>query len=95
MGTALFAICPLDLSLAMENRMYSLLTFEAIACWGLLFSFRRGRGLAREIAFGLGLVGLAYTHPLGGLMIAALGLGYLIDIRGTTLPPARWLEQFP
>jgi hypothetical protein len=90
-ATALLAVCPLDLALAMESRMYTLLAFGTVACWGLLFSFRRGRGLAREFAFGLGLVGRAYTHPLGGLMILALGLGYLIDVRGSSLPPARWL----
>ena len=90
-ATALLAVCPLDLLYAMENRMYSLLAFWTIAVWGLLFSFRRGRGLARELAFGLSLVGLAYTHPLGGLMILALALGYLIDVHRSALPPSRWL----
>ena len=90
-ATALLAVCPLDLLYAMENRMYSLLAFWTIAVWGLLFSFRRGRGLARELAFGLSLVGLAYTHPLGGLMILALALGYLIDVTGRRCrPPAGW-----
>ncbi|MDG3007430.1 glycosyltransferase family 39 protein [Paludisphaera mucosa] len=90
-ATALLAVCPLDLAYAMETRMYSLLAFWTTASWALLFSFRRGRSRGRELAFGLCLVGLAYTHPLGGLMIVALAAAYGIDARRSMLRPSRWL----
>jgi|SRR5271157_961285 len=90
-ATALMAVSPIDLELSMENRMYCMLLFWTVAAWALLFSFRRSRGVFQELGFGLCLIGLAYTHPLGGFMILALGLGYLLDTRHSRLSWRRWL----
>jgi hypothetical protein len=56
----------------------------------LLFSFRRGRDGLREVAFTLCLIALTYTHSLGGLMVIALALGYLLDRRHSALTWDHW-----
>ena len=74
----LAALNPLDVHHSREIRMYECLVLLTCGCWALLFSFRRGAGLGKQAAYALAMTGLCYAHPLGGLMVIALALGYLI-----------------
>jgi uncharacterized membrane protein len=87
----LCAISPMQIRYAQEVRMYALLVLETCLAWDLLFSFRESGGWPKQAAFLACLVALGYTHPLGLFMIAALGLGYLIDRGGSALSLQRWL----
>ncbi len=90
-GAALAAISPLGVQYSQDVRMYALLTTITCLCWGLLFSFRRSASAWRQAAFALSLTALVYCHPLGGLMVVALALGYLIDRPSSQLRPGSWL----
>ena len=76
-GAWLFAVSPIEVEYSQEVRMYAWLVLLTCGCWGLLFSFRLSAQRWKQVAFAFGLVALLYTHPLGGLMIVALALGYL------------------
>jgi hypothetical protein len=71
--------------------MYALLTTITCLCWGLLFSFRRSASAWRQAEYALSLTAIVYCHPLGGLMVVALALGYLIDRPSSRLCPGSWL----
>ncbi len=75
------ALNPLDVYHAREIRVYALLVLLTCSSWSLLISFRKSSGLVRQAAYTACLVAMMYTHPLGGLMVAALGVGYLV-LRG-------------
>jgi mannosyltransferase len=74
----LLAFSPIAVHYSREIRMYSLLVFLTCVCWDLLLSFRKSASRWRQIAYGATLTALVYTHPLGGLMVIALAVGYLI-----------------
>src|SRR3954468_1704623 len=61
-----------------EARMYAWLVMVTCLCWGLLFSLRDSRSWLRMAAYSLGLTSLLYSHPLGLLMAATLGLASLL-----------------
>jgi mannosyltransferase len=87
----LFAISPMQVRYAQEVRMYALLVLETCLAWDLLLSFRDSAPPARQAAFLGCLIALGYTHPLGLLMVAALGLAYLADLGRSRLSWRRWL----
>jgi mannosyltransferase len=90
-GAALAALSPLGVQYSQEVRMYALLTTITCLCWGLLFSFRRSATAWQQAAFAASLTALVYCHPLGGLMVVALAMAYLIDRPSSRLGPGSWL----
>ena len=74
----LMTLSPIAVHYSREIRMYSLLVFLTCLCWDLLLSFRQSARRWKQIAYGVILTALVYTHPLGGLMVIALAVGYLI-----------------
>ena len=90
-GAWLLAISPIEVQYAQEVRMYSWLVLLTCLCWGLLLSFRRSAPPWKQAAYATGLAALAYSHPLGGLMIVALALGYLATAGGSRLTRRSWL----
>ncbi len=87
----LAAISPLDVFHSREVRMYSWLVMMTCASWSLLLSFRKSAPWWKCGAFGLSLVALVYSHPLGTLMVTALAGGYLLNLRDTKLRWPAWL----
>src|SRR5437667_47086 len=57
--------------------------------WLVLLSFRPAARPTQGLAYGLLLISLAYSHPLGLFMIAAHGLAYLL-VRPALRLPLRW-----
>ncbi|WP_165235318.1 glycosyltransferase family 39 protein [Aquisphaera insulae] len=94
----LAAISPPLVAYSREARMYAWLVLVTCCCWWLLFEQAEGawlvparrRRLARA-GYAMGLTGLLYSHPLGMLMAAALGLGSLIFARPLFGSWRRWL----
>ncbi len=86
----LLALSPLAVHHSREVRMYSLLVFLTCLCWDFLLSFRHSAGLGKQCGFGLALTALVYAHPLGGLMVIALALGYLILRSESCLTVRAW-----
>ena len=90
-GAWLFAICPIEVEYAQEVRMYAWLVLLTCLCWGLLLSLRDSAPRWKRAAYAFGLVALLYTHPLGGLMIVALALGYLTQAGESRLSFRDWV----
>jgi hypothetical protein len=78
LACGLAALNPLDVHHSREIRMYECLVLATCCCWALLFSFRQDAAWWKRVGYVLSLTVLSYTHPLGGLMVISLGLGYLI-----------------
>ena len=76
----LAAWSPLLVYYSREARMYAWLVMVTCLCWGLLFSLRDSRSWRRMAAYSLGLTALLYSHPLGLLMAATLGLASLLFV---------------
>ncbi len=89
-GTWLLAISPLAVAYSQEVRMYAWLAVLTCGCWGILLSTRRSAGPGKQVAYTLGLIALVYSHPLGGLMIVALALGYGVLSRESRLTGRSW-----
>jgi mannosyltransferase len=70
----LCALSPLLVYYSREARMYTWLTLVTCLAWGLLFSYARSPRPWRLVLYGFSLVALMYSHPLGLLMVSALGL---------------------
>ena len=70
----LSACSPLLVYYSREVRMYAWLVLVTCLGWGLLFSHRRLPKLWKSALYGLSLVAIAYSHPLGILMVGTLGL---------------------
>ncbi|MGO9600132.1 MAG: glycosyltransferase family 39 protein [Isosphaeraceae bacterium] len=87
----LAALNPLDVYHSREVRVYPWLVLLACAGWYILESFRRSAPVAKQVAFALVLIALLYSHPLGGFMVAALGVGYLILRLETRLRWRNWI----
>jgi mannosyltransferase len=85
------ATSPLLVQYSRETRMYSLLVLKTCIAWGLLLSFRHRANASRQVAFALVLIALAYTHPLGLLMILTLGWAYWQRRRDYQLKTKQWL----
>jgi hypothetical protein len=88
----LAALNPLDVHHSRELRMYECLVLLTCACWALLFSFRQGAGRGKQAAYALSMAGLCYAHPLGGLMVIALAMGYLILREDLQLTLVSWIS---
>ncbi len=87
----LTAVCPPLVYYSQEARMYAWLVLLTALSWLVLLSFRQAAGTGRCVVYGLLLVSLAYSHPLGLFMIAAHGLAYLLVRPALRLTTLRWL----
>ncbi|GIW87939.1 MAG: hypothetical protein KatS3mg108_2263 [Isosphaeraceae bacterium] len=75
---------------ARELRMYALLVLVSALGW--LVAALRGQWTRwRTLLYVFLVVALGYTHPLGGLMIAALAVFVALDRRNNGLNVPRWL----
>ncbi len=85
------ALSPLLVQYDRETRMYSLLTMLTCLAWWNLLGFRDSASWVRCSLQSVLLALIAYAHPLGLLMIAGLGAGWLADWRRTQLGLGRWV----
>ena len=90
-GAWLFAISPIEVEYSQEVRMYAWLVLLTCLCWGLLLSFRLSAPRWKQVVYAFALLALLYTHPLGGLMIVALALGYLTQVGASRLSFRDWI----
>jgi mannosyltransferase len=84
-------LSPLLVEYDREARMYAMLTMLSTLAWWNLLRFRDRSTLGRTTLQVVLTTALAYTHPLGLLMIAALAVGWAVDRRYTRLSARRWL----
>jgi len=87
----LAALNPLDVHHAREVRVYPWLVFLTCAGWFLLDSFRQGAPAWKRVLYASVLIALLYSHPLGSLMVVALGVGYLVTRRESRLGGWGWI----
>jgi mannosyltransferase len=74
-----------------EVRMYMWLLLITCLAWAFLFSHTRNPQYWRLVVYGLCLIALAYSHPLGLLMVAALALASGIFHDDFQISWRRWL----
>ena len=92
----LAAISPMLVVYSREARMYAWLVLLTCAAWDALFLLRsedqstRGRW-ARLLWYGLCLVALGYSHPLGLFMAIALAMAGAIDASSYGFKVGEWL----
>ena len=77
----LAATSPLMITYDREARMYALLTLLTSLAWWNLLAFGSASTWRRAATHVALLAALVYTHPLGVLMSATLGLGAIVDRR--------------
>jgi len=87
----LSALSPILIVYAREARMYAWLVLVTCFAWLALLALLRARSTAWTAAYGLSLVALVYSHPLGLVMGATLALSGLIGARACFGGFPRWL----
>lgn len=87
----LAAISPILIVYAREARMYAWLTLATCLAWDAILSLRLRSTLARQAAYVVSLAILVYSHPLGIVMVAALGLTSLLGRSALSLSLGRWV----
>jgi mannosyltransferase len=87
----LCAISPLLVYYSREVRMYAWLVLVTCLAWGLLFSQGRSPRIGKLVLYGLSLMAIAYSHPLGLLMVGALGLASFLHRQAFQLSWRSWL----
>ena len=87
----LCAISPLLVYYSREVRMYAWLALVTCLAWGLLFSQGRSPQLRKLVLYGLSLMAIAYSHPLGLLMVGALGLASFLYRQAFQISRRSWL----
>ena len=87
----LAAFSPVLIVYSREARMYGWLIFVTSLCWRLLFGLRDNFSTARALAYLISLAALVYSHPLGLIMLGALALAGLIDLKASFGGLKRWL----
>jgi mannosyltransferase len=87
----LCTLSPLLVYYSREVRMYMWLLLATCLAWAFLFSYARNPQHWRLVVYGLCLIALAYSHPLGLLMVAALALASGIFHNGFQISWRRWL----
>jgi mannosyltransferase len=87
----LSALSPPLVYYSREARMYMWLLLVTCLAWAFLFSHARNPQHWRLVVYGLCLIALAYSHPLGLLMVAALALASAIFHGGFQMSWRRWL----
>jgi 4-amino-4-deoxy-L-arabinose transferase-like glycosyltransferase len=87
----LAAVCPPLVYYSQEARMYAWLVLLTSVSWLVFLSFRRADGPMRRLAYGVLLVSLVYSHPLGLFMIVAHGLAFLLVRPALRLHLRHWM----
>ena len=101
----LAAMSPMLIVYSREARMYAWLVLVTCAAWDALLSLRRvsretegdtptprhGSGTPRRIWYAVCLIALGYSHPLGLLMAAALGLASFLNAKWLGFSIGSWL----
>ena len=87
----LCGLSPLLVYYSREVRMYALLVPITCLGWGSLFARRRAPRPWWLWLYGLSVVALVYTHPLGLLMTAALALASMLFRRAFAITWRGWL----
>jgi mannosyltransferase len=87
----LCAISPLLVYYSREVRMYAWLVLVTCLAWGLLFSQGRSPRIEKLALYALALIAIAYSHPLGLLMVGALGLASFLHRQAFQLSGRSWL----
>lgn len=87
----LAALSPILIVYAREARMYAWLVLVTCLCWRLLLGLRHAFSTTKGAAFAISLIALAYSHPLGLLMVATLALAGLIGLTACFGSWKRWL----
>ncbi len=90
-GAWLSALSPLLVYYSREVRMYAWLVAVTCLSWGVVFSHGRTPRLWKLVLYGLCLIALGYSHPLGLSMAAALGLATLLHRRSFRISWQGWL----
>jgi mannosyltransferase len=88
----LCAVSPALVYYSREARMYMWLVLVACLAWGLLFSHARSPRPWRLALYGLAVIAIVYSHPLGMLMACALGLASLFFRRAFQISWRGWLS---
>ncbi len=87
----LCALSPLLVYYSREARMYMWLTTITCVAWYLLFSLSTTPRRWRLVLYGLSLIAIVYSHPLGLLMVGTLGLASGIFHRAFRISGRAWL----
>jgi mannosyltransferase len=87
----LCAISPPLVYYSREVRMYAWLVLVTCLGWGLLFSHGRSPRIGKLVLYGLALMAIAYSHPLGLLMVGTLGLASFLHRRVFQISWRSWL----
>jgi 4-amino-4-deoxy-L-arabinose transferase-like glycosyltransferase len=87
----LCALSPLLIYYSREARMYALLVLITCVGWGCLFANARSPRTWKLGLYGLCLTALGYTHPLGLLMVGALGSAALLCHQSFGISWRSWL----
>jgi mannosyltransferase len=90
-AAGLAAVSPSLVLYSREARMYAWLVLVTCFAWHELLALRGGITPLRLALYTLALVALCYSHPLGLLMTAALGLAMLLNRKALGLSWAGWL----
>jgi mannosyltransferase len=87
----LCALSPLLVYYSREIRMYMWLVVVTCVAWGLLFSHARSPHRAQLVLYALALICMVYSHPLGLLMVVALGMASSLFHRALQISWRGWL----
>ncbi len=74
-----------------EARMYMWLVLVTCLAWGLLFSHARSPRPWRLVLYGLSLIAISYSHPLGLLMVGSLGMASVFFREAFQISWRAWL----
>ena len=86
----LTAYCPLFIDYSREARMYSLLVLLTASVWWALLRLHDRVSTARLALLAVLVAAMILCHPLGLLMLPALGLAAVIERRSLAISPLRW-----
>ncbi len=90
----LAAVSPLLIVYDREARMYAWLVMLTCLCWRLWLSLHHDWKPAQAALYVLSVTALAYSHPLGVLMLATLAMAGLVALATHSLTPKRWLAVY-
>jgi uncharacterized membrane protein len=93
-GAWLAACSPVLIQYSQETRMYEWLVLVTCLAWGLLLSVRGRSGRGVLALYSLVLAALIYSHPLGLIMAATLGLASLVQRSALGLTWTAWLSVY-
>jgi 4-amino-4-deoxy-L-arabinose transferase-like glycosyltransferase len=87
----LAAVSPALVVYAREARMYAVLVLVTCCCWLSLFASSSGPTIGRIASYVTAVTALAYSHPLGLVMLGTLALAGLLAAKTCFGTRMRWL----